>query len=516
MPDQKNLELLIRSHFPILVLETHEERRALDQLKAISAREGHRLVVWTATEGLKEHVASAEVPQRVKRAQPSAEAWRVVGDAPPAAPDNPTLNPEDMLTAVLKHTRTSVIALVDFHPYLGNPRIVRFLKEIAQNYETNRNTLVLISHALEIPAEMRSLCARYTLVLPDEQRLRQLVLDEAKVWSLKYKQKLKADKQALELLVQNLRGLSLSDATRVVRNAIYSDNAITHSDIAAVQAAKYQLVGKAGVVSFEYETAGFADLGGLQRLKDWLTRRKRPFLDADGKSRLDVPKGVLLLGVQGCGKSLAAKCVAGMWGVPLLRLDFAALYNKYIGETEKNLREALTTAELLAPCVLWLDEVEKGIAGSNDDTGTSRRVLGALLTWMAEGKAPVFLVATANDVQTLPAELLRKGRLDEIFFVDLPDQATRKDILAVHIRKRGLDAAAIDLDALAAASDGFSGAELEQAVVAARYALSADDQTITTPLILAELQQTRPLSVLMAEDVAALREWAAKRTVPAN
>lgn len=507
MPDRKNLAVLIKSHFPILVVETQEERRALELLKSISGADHHRLVVWTATDGLKEHVASGQ-------ATTSAEGWSVAD--PRNAPDNPTLDPEDMLAAVLKNTRHSVIALVDFHPYIGNPRIVRFLKEIAQNYEVNGNTLVLLSHAMEIPTELKSLCARYALTLPDEHKLRQLVLDEARIWSLKHKQKLKADKEALELLIQNLRGLTLSDATRLVRNAINNDDAITHSDIPAVQAAKVQLVGKEGMLSFEHETAGFADLGGLTRLKDWLQRRKQPFLAASGQPGRDVPKGMLLLGVQGCGKSLAAKCVAGVWGVPLLRMDFAALYNKYIGETEKNMREALKAAQVLAPCVLWVDEIEKAIAGNGDDTGTSRRVLGTLLTWMAENSAPVFIVATANDVQSLPPELLRKGRLDEIFFVDLPDAATRRDILALHLRKRAMPVENFDLDALVQASDGYSGAELEQAVVSARYAANGHQQPVGTAQVLVELQQTRPLSVVMAEDVTALRQWAAGRTVPAQ
>ena len=505
MPDRKNLAVLIQSHFPIVVVETQEEQRALELLKIISSADHHRLVVWTATDGLKEHVAAGHTTT-------SAEGWSVAD--PHNKPDNPTLDPEDMLAAVLKNTRHSVIALVDFHPYIDNPRIVRFLKEIAQNYEVNGNTLVLLSHAMEIPTELKSLCARYSLTLPDEHQLRQLVLDEARIWSLKHKQKLKADKEALELLIQNLRGLSLSDATRLVRNAINHDNAITHSDIPAVQAAKVQLVGKEGVLSFEHETAGFADLGGLTRLKDWLQRRKQPFLATNGKPGQDTPKGMLLLGVQGCGKSLAAKCVAGVWGVPLLRMDFAALYNKYIGETEKNMREALKAAQVLAPCVLWVDEIEKAIGGGGDDTGTSRRVLGTLLTWMAENNAPVFIVA--NDVQSLPPELLRKGRLDEIFFVDLPDAATRRDILALHLRKRAMPVENFDLTALAEASAGYSGAELEQAVVSARYATNGHQQAVGTAQVLAELQQTRPLSVVMAEDVAALRQWAAGRTVPAQ
>jgi SpoVK/Ycf46/Vps4 family AAA+-type ATPase len=227
---------------------------------------------------------------------------------------------------------------------------------------------------------------------------------------------------------------------------------------------------------------------------------------------------VLLLGVQGCGKSLLAKAVAGGFGVPLVRLDFGTLYDKYHGETEKNLRAALASTEQLAPCVLWIDEIEKGLAsGSGDgDGGVSRRVLGYLLTWMAERKSKVFLVATANQVHELPAELLRKGRFDEIFFVDLPDAGTRAQVLELHLRKRGLQPEAFDIAALAAAAEGFSGAEIEQAVVAALYAAHAEKRALDTALLQQELGSTRPLSVLMAEQVSALRAWARERTVPAD
>jgi SpoVK/Ycf46/Vps4 family AAA+-type ATPase len=222
--------------------------------------------------------------------------------------------------------------------------------------------------------------------------------------------------------------------------------------------------------------------------------------------------------VQGCGKSLLAKAVAGGFGVPLVRLDFGTLYAKYHGETESNLRAALSQAEQLAPCVLWIDEIEKGLAaGSGEgDGGVSRRVLGYLLTWMAERKSSVFLVATANQVHELPAELLRKGRFDEIFFVDLPDADTRAHVFELHLQRRQLPASGFDLRALARASEGFSGAEIEQAIVAAMYAAHADGRVVDNALLLDELGQTRPLSVLMREQVQALRAWAIERTVPAD
>ena len=252
----------------------------------------------------------------------------------------------------------------------------------------------------------------------------------------------------------------------------------------------------------------------MQNLRHWLTSRKPAF---DGSApELDPPKGVLLLGVQGCGKSLAARAAAGIFGVPLVRLDFGALYTKWQGEAEKNLRESLQAAEGLAPCVLWVDEIEKALAGGDGDSGVSRRVLGTFLTWLAEQRSRIFVVATANDITTLPPELIRKGRFDEIFFVDLPGHAARAEIIAIHTRKRGLALNPAELAALAGRCEKFSGAEIEQAVVAALYSAHAAGKPVTAALIAQEMQTTRPLAVVMAEKVAALRAWAAGRTVSAD
>ena len=278
--------------------------------------------------------------------------------------------------------------------------------------------------------------------------------------------------------------------------------------------AKYELLSRGGVVSFEYETAGMADLGGLVHLKTWLSRR-RPAFDGSAAD-LDPPRGVLLLGVQGCGKSLAAKAAAGIFGVPLLRLDLAGIHDKYVGESERRLRESLATADVMAPCVVWIDEVEKGLAASEGDTGSSRRVLGTFLTWLAEKEGRVFVVATANDISALPPELIRKGRFDEVFFVDLPTVAVRAEVLSIHAQRRGVALDPAELEAVAAATEGFSGAELEQAVASAEYAALAEGRPVGVEHVLAEVAATRPLSVVMGEQVAALRDWARTRTVPAG
>jgi len=265
-----------------------------------------------------------------------------------------------------------------------------------------------------------------------------------------------------------------------------------------------------GVLGFEYETARFADVGGLPNFKRWLGERQAAFLSG---SAADMPRGVMLVGVQGGGKSMAAKAVAGLWGLPLLRLDFACLYNKFFGETERNLREALKLAEQMAPCALWMDELEKGLATGEMDGGVSQRVLGTLLTWMAERKAPVFMVATANTVTRLPPELLRKGRFDELFFVDLPDVSTRAEILRIHLSRRDLDPCSFDLPLLAQHCDQFSGAEIEQVVVSAVYAGQAQMREPDQAMLLECIGATAPLAVVMAENLAELRRWAAGRAV---
>jgi len=303
------------------------------------------------------------------------------------------------------------------------------------------------------------------------------------------------------------------DTEQLARNAIYHDGAINKSDLPRVMEAKYELLNRGGILQFEYDTAKFNDVGGLQKLKHWLTQRKPAFMNTADAAHLDTPKGMLLIGVQGCGKSLAAKATAGIFGLPLLRLDFGNLYDKYHGETERNLRESLKTADVMAPCVLWIDEIEKGLAGRGGETGTTQRVLGSFLTWLAQKNSQVFVVATANDISALPPELIRKGRFDEIFFVDLPNPGIREIIAEIHLKNRGQQADSFDLAQIAAATKGFSGAEIEQAIVSALYAAHAQKKSLATEHLLAEIQQTKPLSVVMAERIAHLRRWAEGRTV---
>jgi SpoVK/Ycf46/Vps4 family AAA+-type ATPase len=431
-------------------------------------------------------------------------------------PQRHAIEPKDVLGHIRSVTKPGIFVLLDFHPFLQDPVNTRLLKDIALAARSSRSVVVLVSHRIDLPRELAGFSARFTLRMPDADERRRIVLRVAEEHQdSSPNARVTVDPKALDLLVENLSGLAHGDAERLARAAIVDDGALTPSDLPAVMQAKYHLLDRTGALAFEYETVRLEDVAGFRSLKRWLAARRAAFT-RNRPQGLDPPKGALLLGVQGCGKSLAAKAAASVFGVPLLKLDIGAIYNKYHGESERNLREALATAEVLSPCVLWMDEIEKGLAVDDSDSGTSRRLLGSILTWMAERKSLVFLMATANDIEALPPELVRKGRFDEIFFVDLPDASLRASIFRIHLAKRGLDVAGFDIAALAGAADGFSGAEIEQAVVGALYTAHALGQNPTQSHLAAELRRTRPLSVVMAERVEALRLWARDRTVLAD
>jgi len=490
MNDQRDLGVVLKSRFPLVVIETHEEARALALIERIARLESWAIFAWSVVDGLHRVDGIERAPQ--------------------------TNDFRECLKHIESTRQNGIFVLADAHRYLDDPINVRLVKEIALAYHQTERTLVFVSHELRLPAEIARFAARFELALPDLAGVRTLVKEEFELWRSRSGDKVGGEQAALDALVRHLVGLPLEDARRVVRQALADDGAITMGDVDRAAKLKHSLAGDDGVLSFEPDTTRFHEVGGLGSLKKWLERRRGPFLDVEGATGLDAPRGVLLLGVQGSGKSLAAKAIAGTWSVPLLRLDFATLYNKYHGETERNLRQALKAAEAMAPCVLWIDEIEKGLAVDADaDGGLSRRVLGTLLTWLAERAARVFLAATANDVSQLPPELLRKGRFDEIFFIDLPDEATRAEIFRIHLARRKLAPDKFDVKALAAAADGFSGAEIEQAIVSAMYESHAAKRPLDSALVADELARTRPLSVVMAERVARLREWAAARTVPA-
>lgn len=490
MNDLHDLKLLLHSRIPLILIESRDEKRVTQLFSRVAISLAMPVLSWSVISGL----------QRIDYAAVSQEQ---------------ASDPQQVLAQIKATATPGIYLLMDFHPYLDDAYNVRLLKEIALDYRQLGHTLVLVSHEIELPPELGAFSARFSLSLPDSSRREELVREEAGHWSRANQgKKVKTDKKTLDLVIRQLGGLTSADVRRLVRGIIYDDGAINNDDLERITQARYRLLETNGALSCEIDTANFAEVGGLASLKRWIRLRHHIFLEPDDQQ--DSPRGILLVGVQGGGKSLAARAIAGMWSVPLLRFDFGTLYNKFYGETERNLREALKAAEAMAPCVLWIDEIEKAIASGENDGGTSRRILGNLLTWMSERTAPVFIVATANVIEHLPPELIRKGRLDEIFFVDLPDTPTRAEIFAIHLRRREHKPIDFDIPELAVLTEGFSGAEIEQAIVAATYLAREQNTALNTAHIRTEIGQTRPLSRVMAEKVAQLRAWARERTVPAN
>ena len=491
--DIKDLETLLSAQVPVLIIESHEERKVTQMLERFAALNERTFFTWSVTQGL--------------RAMNSGESVYNTRELP------------DALHHVELSPQNAIYLFLDAHPFLEDPAVIRMIKNIALKVEVVPRMLAFLSHAIEVPKELGNLVRSFKPALPDTRRVQEILQDEAARYHTATSSKVTGSREALHMLVQHLSGLTEEDVRRLARMAIRDDGAVTLADIGRILKAKHEYLRAGEILALEPGIPDIDELGGLDNLKRWLKVRREIFLVGDLSGGLPPPKGVLLLGVQGAGKSLAAKCVAGAWHLPLFRLDFGTLYQKYHGETERNMREALSIAGAMAPCVLWMDEIEKGIAGDaggDSDGGVSRRVLGTLLTWMAERTVRVFMVATANDIAQLPPELLRKGRFDEIFFVDLPKGPAREQILRIHLARRKSDSKSFDLSALAAASDGFSGAEIEQAIVSALYEAHAAKTPLTTEHVLREIGRTKPISVVMAEKIAALRQWAAERAVPAD
>jgi SpoVK/Ycf46/Vps4 family AAA+-type ATPase len=490
MAETKDLGMILDARIPIVVIESPDERRVLALLLRFAMQRALSFYEWRVTRGLERGGFGSDVAQAQS-----------------------LTDPQELLAHIAATPGPGLYVLCDFHPFLrDDPKIIRYLKDIALAEESLNNTIVLVSHELSVPSELGRLSAKFDLHLPSDEELMSLIRTQAREWAEQNAgKKVKTDNDTLQRLIANLRGVSHADAQVLVRHAIFSDGAITESDLPEINKLKFELLDSEGVLRFEYDTEDFSHVAGLPNLKAWLGLRQQAFV----KASEDRPRGIMLLGVQGGGKSLAAKAVAGYWGLPLLRLDFGTLYNKFFGETERNLRNSLKQAELMAPCVLWMDEIEKGIATGQSDNATSKRVLSTLLTWMAENTKPVFIVATSNDISELPPELVRKGRLDEVFFVDLPDAEVRAEIFRIHLNKRGLDPAEFALTELAAATEGFTGAEIEEAVVSARYLATSRAQNMTRDDLLAAVNRTYPMSVMRGESIAALRSWAKDRTVSA-
>ncbi|MCA9271479.1 MAG: AAA family ATPase [Phycisphaerales bacterium] len=489
LTDIERLEGLISAGRPLVTIQTYEEDQALDVVRQVALGE-RGLAVWTVLSGVYDGLIDRPVPV-----------------------DN-TTNPAAALYHLGYQNQSSIVCLIDMAAHLDEPAAVRGLRDLVAAMERRGGTVVMIDHAEKLPGVVTAHASRLDLSLPGEEELEQIVKETVRRLHVMRAFEIDLTKKQLNAIIANLRGLTRRQAAQVVADIVRDDDKLNERDIDRVVQLKREMVQSDGMLEFTAAPASLDEIGGMDRLKRWLRVREHA-LESSG----DQPRGVLLLGVQGGGKSLCAKAIATAWKRPLLRMDVGALYDKYIGESEHRLRQTLRQAELMAPIVLWIDEIEKAFAGSASqatDGGLSRRMFGALLTWMQEHREPVFVVATANDIEALPPELLRKGRFDEIFFVDLPSERARRAIFEIHLRRRGMDPAAFDLDELVEASDGFSGAEIEQAVISAGHEAGASGRQVDTGSLVKQIAESPPLSVTMAERMMALRAWASGRCVPAE
>ena len=488
------LALLVRSSHGLVHLDTDDEDRAETLLRHLADRLGVPHFVWTRSKGLRRDESEGPV---YGTQQPGTALAHVEHSAFPA----------------VYHFR----GLAGF---LQDPAVADALAAAARAYEKNDGLVVLTGTGLEIPDRVRPRTATLRLPDPGDEDYHQLLGHIMRDLRARQAVEVRMSPDELRRLYANLRGLTLLEAEKVLTRALVEDGTLDAGDIHAVLDHKRKVVEREGLLEYYPVEEALTDIADLATIKAWLAKRKTIITDP-GRAKdfgLEFPKGILLVGVPGSGKSLCAKAVAAEWTLPLLRLDPAGLYNKYVGETEKNFRRAMDTAERMAPVVLWIDEIEKAFAqaGGSEDGGVSTRVLGTFLSWMQERRGDVFVVATANAVEKLPPEMLRKGRFDEVFFVDLPDDETRRAIFRIHLQRRSQPPESFDLPALAAATDGFSGAEIEQVIIAALYTVFAGAARLTDDALLAEAAATRPLSVVAAERIAGLRRWASGRTVPAN
>jgi SpoVK/Ycf46/Vps4 family AAA+-type ATPase len=418
-------------------------------------------------------------------------------------------------------TLEAVFVLKDFHRHMDNPAVVRRLRDVGQKFSANRRTLILTAPAIEMPPELVSLVEFLDLPLPDRDRLREIIRETYTRMGGTHPLKLQLDASGVDAMAANLRGLTEEAAERAISQTVVGRLALSPDCITDVLEAKKALLKRSEMLEFVDSTDTMSSVGGLDNLKRWLEQRRGAWDDDAQKFGLDPPKGVILLGTQGCGKSLCARAVAGEWKLPLVKFDTAAVYDKFVGETEKRIQKVFRVAEGLAPCVLWIDELEKVFAGSGPDSasadaGVSSRLLASFLSWMQDRKPAVFVAATCNNVTVLPPELIRKGRFDELFFVDLPNAAERKQIFAIQLTKRKRSPNEYDLDRVAEAAKGFSGAEIESAVQTALYAAFARKQELSNEDLLTALRSTVPLSITRAEEIAELRAWAESRAVWAS
>jgi len=495
MDDIKRFEQLVNCGYCCISIVTHEEAYALEIVRQAVIHLERRMLIWSVAAGVREGL---------------------LRDSPFVAG---TETPATGLSHLVDSEPDTVCVTLDLAEYLKGGQTLRVLRDMIGRFEENGNSLVMIDSNDKLPEVIRSYARPFEMSFPDEKELQDLILKTLRRVHRKTPIEVGISQKGLNTIVRNLRGLTRRQAERIIVDAVADDRCFDDNDINVVIASKRRMVQRGGLLEYIQTPMDLSEIGGMRRLKQWLAKRKDALGPKAEDFGLRAARGVLMLGVQGAGKSLCAKAIATAWHQPLLRLDPGTLYGSFIGESEHNLREALRQIEAMSPVVLWIDEIEKGFASAasqSTDGGLSKRMFGTLLTWLQEHEAPVFVVATANDIGALPPELLRKGRFDEIFFVDLPKEDVRREIFAIHLSKRKRDPDKFDLQALAEVSEGYSGSEIEQGIISALHEAYSDKTGLDTARIISALATSPPLSVTLAEKVESLRLWAEGRCVPAD
>ncbi|MCB0272341.1 MAG: AAA family ATPase [Bdellovibrionales bacterium] len=483
----KECKLLLDSSFSLLYIVTWEEQRFLQQLKAhLNAT---NLYTWSCVSGLQPFGK-----EKLKQA---------------------TINPVEALSTVLSLPMNSMVVLNDFHKALEDHSVVRKLREVISSSKLGDRKLMILSPVLHIPSEIEKDVIVMDFPLPTFDELNKLLYSILTTYPHNQRTKVMLNQREKESLIDAALGLTLTEAQNAFKKCLHDDAKLSASDIEMVLEQKRQAVRKSSFMEYSTTEENEKSIGGMSKLKSWLEERENAFSQEAKEYGLPQPKGILLMGVQGCGKSLVAKVISNMWKMPLLRFDMGKVFGSFIGSSESNMRQAIQTAETVAPCILWVDEIEKAVSGMSkglaNDGGTSARVFSTFLTWLQEKTDPVFVVATANQIHQLPPELIRKGRLDEIFFVDLPNPVERKEILTIHLQKRKQKIENLDLNALVQRLDMFSGAEIEQAVVSAMHKAFFAKRDLQEDDLFQAISETYPLSTTMQEDIDKLRQWSEYR-----
>lgn len=493
----EELNLLIKSKYPVVCFETIDEIYTIRQLKAIAEQLDLIFYQWSLTDGLKR----GDMEGAYYQTKEPVKMLRMVQDLLRSKED--------------EELKPGLFVLKDFEKYLEDVLALRLFKDIVNRIKGTKNTFVIVSPEYKLPKDIEADSAHLIGGYPVEDEIKTVIKETAEeLIRTNKKVTLSLSDEELSKITNALKGLSIQQIRNVINQCLLEDNILNIKDLSAIETYKKKVFDQEGLLEF-YLTEDKNNIAGFDNLKRWLVERKGSF-SPDKTISLPIPKGLLLMGVQGCGKSLAVKVIARELNLALYRLDLARLYSKYIGETEQNLRKALMVVEKLCPVCLWIDEIEKGFAASGGDIdgGVSQRILGTFLTWMQERKASCFIAATANDIYRLPPEFLRKGRFDEIFFVDLPNVESREHLLRIHLKKRELKPEDFDLKKIVDVAVDFSGAEIEQAIIAALYRASTEKEVISTKHIIEQVKSTKPLSVLKQEEISALRAWAKERTIP--